>query len=415
MSVAWLVWGCGALLYLIGFYQRVAPAVIFKDLSADFGLTGAALGNLTAAYFYSYTAMQIPTGILADRLGPRRILTTGCVLAALGTLVFALAPSLGAALIGRLIIGASVGVAFVAMLIIASRWMPPQHYAKVSATAMSMGIIGAVSAGVPLRMAVDVAGWRNIMLATAAITFALAIVTWLIVRDEPSQRGYRAYGHAHTSHAEAQGVLRMILASLAVRNVWLIVLIAIGIAGPLLAFAGLWGVPYLVQRYDFSAERASLFTSSMLVAWAAGSMAFGTVSDTLRERRLPLMVGNVIALMGWLFLVYMPPHSSMLLFGLVVMIGFASGAFILSFAMTKESVPPQLAGTASGICNMGPLTGGMLLQPGIGFVLDRFWTGEILGSARLYDASAWRNGLTLIVVVAACGAALTSLTREPRR
>ena len=86
------MWGLGASLYLIAFYQRVAPAVITRELSREFALTGAALGNLSAFYFYSYVAVQIPTGLLADRWGPRKVLAVGAALTAAGTLLFALAP-----------------------------------------------------------------------------------------------------------------------------------------------------------------------------------------------------------------------------------------------------------------------------------------------------------------------------------
>ncbi|MCZ7653572.1 MAG: MFS transporter [Rhodocyclaceae bacterium] len=109
--LAWFVWGLGALLYLIGFYQRVAPAVITDRLMTDFAIGAAALGNLSAFYFYSYVAMQIPTGVIADRWGPRRLLTLGAGVAALGTLLFALAPNLWWASAGRLLIGGSVAVA----------------------------------------------------------------------------------------------------------------------------------------------------------------------------------------------------------------------------------------------------------------------------------------------------------------
>ena len=123
-SLAWLVWGLGAALYLIAFYQRVAPAVLVQELTREFSLTGAALGNLSAFYFYSYVAMQIPTGLIADRWGPRKLLTAGAALTAAGTLVFALAPTAHVANAGRLAIGAAAGVAFVAMLKLASHWMP---------------------------------------------------------------------------------------------------------------------------------------------------------------------------------------------------------------------------------------------------------------------------------------------------
>ena len=149
-SLAWSVWGLGALLYLIGFYLRVAPAVITDQLMTEFAITGAALGNLSAFYFYSYVAMQIPTGMIADRWGPRRLLAAGAGVAALGTALFAFAPTIFWANMGRLWIGASVAVAFVSMLKLASHWFAPKQYALASGMALLMGVFGGVVAGVPL-------------------------------------------------------------------------------------------------------------------------------------------------------------------------------------------------------------------------------------------------------------------------
>jgi MFS family permease len=145
--LAWTVWGLGALLYLIGFYQRVAPAVITDQLMTEFMIGGAALGNMSAFYFYSYVAMQIPTGMIADRWGPRRLLTVGAGVAALGTALFAIAPNIFWANMGRLLIGASVAVAFVSMLKLASHWFAPKQYALASGMALLMGVVGGVVAG----------------------------------------------------------------------------------------------------------------------------------------------------------------------------------------------------------------------------------------------------------------------------
>ena len=87
--LGWTLWGLGAVLYLIGFYQRVAPGVMTGELMRDFQINAAALGNLSAFYFYSYAAMQLPTGLLADTWGPRRLLTIGAFICGLGTLLFA--------------------------------------------------------------------------------------------------------------------------------------------------------------------------------------------------------------------------------------------------------------------------------------------------------------------------------------
>src|SRR5688500_20244192 len=102
-----MVWEFGAALYMFALYQRVASAVITQEISRDFDLSAGALGNLSAFYFYSYVAVQIPTGLLADRWGPRRVLALGAALTAAGTLLFALAPGVAWANAGRLAIGAA--------------------------------------------------------------------------------------------------------------------------------------------------------------------------------------------------------------------------------------------------------------------------------------------------------------------
>ena len=112
-ALAWSVWGLGAGLFLLGFFHRVAPAVLHRELSVDFGLNATSLGSLSALYFYSYVAMQIPTGLIADRVGPRRLLIGGIIISTLGAILFALAPSLFWAGLGRFLIGGSVAVGFV--------------------------------------------------------------------------------------------------------------------------------------------------------------------------------------------------------------------------------------------------------------------------------------------------------------
>ena len=104
---SWLIWSSGGLFFLLGFFHRVAPAVLHRELTVDFSLSASSLGALTSLYYYSYTAMQIPTGLLADRFGPRRLLTVGLASTALSSAFFALAQDLFWAGIARFLIGGS--------------------------------------------------------------------------------------------------------------------------------------------------------------------------------------------------------------------------------------------------------------------------------------------------------------------
>jgi MFS family permease len=410
--LAWGVWSLGAALYLVGFYHRVAPAVITSELTSDFGLSAAALGSLSAFYFYSYVAMQIPTGVLADRWGPRRLLTAGSAVAAAGALVFALAPTLALASVGRLLVGASVAVAFVGMLKLAGHWFAPRQFALASGMALLVGIVGAVAAGVPLRLLVSQLGWRVVMTATAALTVALAIATWLLVRDDPRERGYASHfqgGRGQGAYSVASGLREV----LRYRNTWLLFAAPGGVAGALLTFAGLWGVPYLTTHYTLSTSQAAGVTSLLMVAWALGGPVFGAASDRL-GRRKPLYVGGMAVItVGWaVVLVLAPPYPVLL--ALLVVVGFFSGCMMPGFAFAKESVPPPLAGTVSGVINTGVMVGPMILQPAVGWMLDRAWSGALQGGERVYGVSAYRAGFSLVLVYLALSLLLVTFTRETR-
>jgi len=415
VSLAWFVWGLGAAFYFTSFFHRVAPAVMTDPLMAEFGIGARELGQLSAFYFYSYVFMQIPTGILADHWGPRKLLTAGSLIAACGTFLFASASSIAAADMGRLLIGAATGVVFVALLRLSTRWFPLRFYATVSGIVLFVGVAGAVFAGVPLHFLVDGFGWRPVMVVAALLHLVIGVGIWWIVRDDPAQRGYQSYAptdpHAVSSpKALLDGLIRV----LRYRNTWLLSVLTGGLAGPILAFAGLWGVPFLVTHYGLSTAASAAVASTMLISYAVGSILLGSLSDRIGLRKPFLVYGSVISLLCWVPLLFVPNLPLWLLTLLVIAIGIAGGAVIIAFASVRESVPPALAGTVSGVCNMGSMGGGMVLQPMIGWMLDLKWRGTFAGGVRIYDLAAYRSGFVLIAAFAALAIIASIFTAETR-
>jgi MFS family permease len=413
--LAWSIWGLGGLLYLLGFYQRVAPAVMTSELMADFRTGAAGLGNLSACYYYSYVAMQVPTGLLADAWGPRRLLTAGAVIAAGGTALFAWAPSLLWANLGRVLIGGAVGVAFVAFLKLATTWLPPARFATASGIALFFGVSGAVTAGVPLRALIDCLGWRPAMLVSGVITLALAASTWAFVRDDPAAKGFRSY--APHSPVNPPGARRLSpLAGLGrifrYRNTWFFFLAPGGLVGPILSFAGLWGVPFLQVRFGLTPAAGAAVCSALMVCWAVGGPILGSLSDRIGRRKPLYLTGCLVAAAGWAMAIFVPGLSIELFVVLVAVIGLASGGVMIGFAFSKESVPPNLAGTVAGVVNMGHMMAPTLLQPVIGWVLDLMWTGQMQGSVRVYHLEAFQAGFSLMLVWSILSCLFISLTKE---
>ena len=414
MAAGLFVWSFGAVFYLMGFFHRVAPAVITGELMRDFQISAASLGNLSAFYFYSYVAMQIPTGILADRWGPRRLLTLGTLVASVGAVMFALAPDIAWAAIGRLLIGGSVAVAFVGLLKVAANWFQPRRFALVSGLALFFGIIGAVFAGTPLRFLVDLYGWRNVVLLSAAVTLVVGAGTWIFVRDYPHEKGYRDLASAGSrALAEGQtGVLEGIFQVLTYRNTLLLFIIPGGVVGCVLTFSGLWGVPYLTALHGLSTATAATLTSALLVAWAVGGPFFGWLSDRLGNRKKLYLTGCGTAAVGWAVILLATDISLTILIPVLLVTGFSSGCMIISFAFAKESMPSHLSGTVSGVVNMGVMSGPMLLQPAVGLVLDRMWTGNMEAGVRLYSVGAYHSGFSLMIGWITVSFVLLLFTRE---
>ncbi|MCC5808733.1 MAG: MFS transporter [Ectothiorhodospiraceae bacterium] len=410
--LAWCLWGLGAALYLAGFFHRVAPGVITDELMLDFDIGAAALGNLSAFYFYTYVAMQVPTGVLADRLGAKPLLAGGALLASAGALLFAFAPSLFWAAAGRALIGASVAVAFVCMLKLATHWMDARRYALASGVALCVGMVGAIAAGVPLRLAVDAFGWRLVMAAIGIFTLLLAALIIWLVRDNPSSYGYRSHTSATVASNAGEGIWSSVLRVFRYRNGWMLILIPGGVVGPLLAFAGLWGVPFLATHHAMSTNEAAIYTSALLLAWAVGGPAFGALSDFLRVRKALYLGGVATALAGWIVIFYAPGLPKVMLISVLMIIGLSSGAMILSFAIGKESVPPRLAGTGAGLINMGVMIGPMTLQPWVGWLLERLWDGTRVAGTPVYSLASYQWAFSSMLLWTLLSVVLLCFTRE---
>jgi MFS family permease len=340
----------------------------------------------------------------------------GALVAAVGAVMFALAPNITWAAAGRLLIGGSVAVAFVCLLKLAASWFPPNRFAMVSGLALFCGIIGAVFAGTPLRISVDYFGWRNVMLFSAAFTVIVGICTWLFVRDYPHEKGYRDFMLTSSSPAatKGSGIIADIAHVFTYRNIVLLFIIPGGIVGCVLTFSGLWGVPYLTTLHGVSPTGAATLTSALLVAWALGGPFFGWMSDRMRNRKKLYLTGCGISVAGWATIVLVRDISLTQLIPILLITGFSSGCMIISFAFAKESVPIHLAGTVSGVINMGVMMGPMVLQPAVGWALDRMWTGGLHMGFRVYDVSAYRSGFGLMLAWIIISLLLLIFTQETR-
>jgi len=397
---AWLIWAVAAGFYSYGFFHRVAPSVIVDELMRSFALDATLLGTLSAAYFYTYAALQVPLGVLLDRFGPRRILTLGALAAAGGGTVFAIADGIGVALLARALIGAGVAVGYIGTLKLVSAWFPLQRFGLLAGLTLAFGTFGAIGAQLPLAILVDAFGWRASLLGVGIFGLVLVALIWALVSDAPSTAlASRATQSRITGPARSEPPARL-LAILGRADTWLLVVITGFTGAPILTFAGLWGVPYFVQAHGLERTTAAALTSLMLVAWAIGGPVLGALAGRVRSpARLVLIAGTLNGLL-WLPFVLYPSLPLAVALPLIVALGLGGGAMIIAFAVVRSIFGSAAAGRALGIVNSAVLLFGAGMQTAFGAVLDLNWAGAIVAGNRVYDPSAYALAFTLFATAA---------------
>lgn len=397
-----IAWMTGALFFFYAWVLRVSPSVIIDDLMREFSLSAAVLGNLSALYFYGYSGMQLPAGVLLDKFGPRRLMTLSALVCAGGCALFALSSNFSGLAFGRFLIGASAAFSLVGAMAVAGQWFPPHRFALLSGLAMMCGMAGGVLGQAPVSLAVGVFGWRETTLTMAAGGVIIALASWLTVRDRMPEPGPGA----------GTSILANLAAVLKSRQTWLNALAGLGGTGPILAFAGLWGVPFLSLAYDLDRTAAAGIASMMILGFGVGAPVTGWISDRTGRRKPPLIFGMALCLVSLAALVWISGLPLWATVCLCFLTGFGGASQIVNFAAARESNPPHLSGTTIGIVN-GLVTGaGALFQPLIGWLLDRFWDGRVLDGVRVYQISDYQWAFTALSVGTAIGLGCAIAMRE---
>ena len=399
----WMVIGLGVAAFWIAFFHRVAPGTIANELQQAFSVSGAALGALAATYFYIYALMQVPTGVLVDTLGPRKVLTAGGVIAGFGSVMFGLADNIAAAAVGRTLAGLGVSVTFVAALKLNAAWFEERHFATTASLTNVVGLSGALTATVPLAWAVTLLSWRHVFVTIGAASFVIAILTWWLMRDRPA-----AKERDPTSQpAPADLAIRWYHGlGEVVRNraTWTGFWISFGLSGSYMSFIGLWGVPMLVQGYGLPLVEASRHAAAILLALAVSSVGLSMGSDRMRRRR-PLAIAVAVAYccMWAIWIVGVPREWTWVMFALT---GICAPGFVMAWIYAKEVNRPRYAGMGTSVANAGGFLAAGILQPLVGWVLDRASAGGA------YTLNSFRMALAVLMLFALIGLAGTLFMRE---
>ena len=387
---AYFIFFLAASFYLYEFILQVAPSVMADQMMKTFRVSAEGFGIISAFYFYAYAPMQLPAGILFDRYGPRKLMTSALLLCAIGSFFFALTDSVIMASMGRFLIGIGSAFSFIGVLVLLSRWFPPQHFAIFAGIAQLMSSVGAIFGEMPLASLIEHVGWREASFMLAGIGILLALFLWCFIRDFPHQSTQSL--PAHRFRDEWQRLLEVCSRS----YTWITGAYAFSIWTPIAVFAALWGVPYLQEKYQVSVIVASGMCSMIWLGIGVGSPLLGWLSDRCSNRRLALAFSSCMGLAATLVLLYMPGVPLGWMYVVLFILGLGAGGQTVSFAVVKDNNPAHLVGTASGFNNLSVLIGGAVFQPLVGVILHRSADWHLVDGVPVYAINAYQKALLVM-------------------
>ncbi len=398
-SFGWFICALGALFYCYEYFLRIMPSVMTSELMHAFQINATLLGNLAAFYYYAYTPMQIPVGLLMDKYGPRRLMIFAIQICGIGVLLFGVGGHLYLAYLGRFLVGFGSAFAFVGVLKLACLWVPLRFLGFVSGAATTLGMIGAMFGSIFLEKVVRVSGWNTTISIAVLGALILAIIIGLSM---PGER--RAPGHVVAAHTEAPPMsFQQLFANLwqlcKHPVIWLNGFVGSMLYLPLSVFAELWGPKYLEIAHHIPQEDAVRTSIIVFAAWAIGGPLIGYLArNDFRRSIYFLMIGALITVASSTFLLLVGNMSYRCLELTLFIFGFGSSAQILIFNVGCLVSDKDYAGTAIAFTNMLVMLGGSLFEPFVGGVLDFFWRGEYLSGIKVYTPQAFNIGLSILPI-----------------
>ncbi len=390
------------------FYEmalQVSPSIITEQLMRDLHIDAVYIGIISGIYFYSYVFMQIPSGLLFDRYPARLLISIAILVCAIGTLFFATSSTALQAAVGRLLMGVGSACAFIAVLVVSSRWFPATYFAFLAGIAQLLGAAGAMGGEAPLAIFINILGWRSALTWLVGIGIILAVIIWIFLKNEPPRR------------VQVEPVLQRKLSSawqdlktaLCSSQGWWIAIYAFCSWAPAATFASLWGVPYLMALYHISSTLAATACSMIWIGLMMGSPLFGWYSSKV-GKRLPLLRGAaLLGLVTSLIVIYVPQLPFLLMCLFLLGFGVAISGQILTFALVNENSHPTVMATAIGFNNMAVVAGGAVFQPLVGTLLGLAWNGKVVNGTALYTVNNYRLALCVVPLCFLIGW-ITSLT-----
>jgi MFS family permease len=349
--------------YFISYFFRTINALISESLVIDLKLRSAHLGLLTSVYFLTFAIVQIPTGFLLDRFGPRRVQCVLLLVAALGATLFAVADGFGLLLFGRALIGLGVAASLTAGLKAIDLWFPKNRLALIKGWFIMIGTLGVVSATAPAEWLLHFIGWKTLFGIFAGLCLGTAILIFFVVPETP---------HIASATKKSSQIAKICGDA----RFWRFAPLSMMCIGTAWALQGLWAAPWFtdVDRLDHQSVVSRLFM--MAISLSVAAVLLGAVVDQLCRRGVrPQAVLASIALVFIAMQVALIFHLSVPPTVIWAVIAGTGAGTVVSYSIIAEYFPKEISGQANSALNTLHIGGAFVIQSTIGVIVS-LWSGN---------------------------------------
>lgn len=350
--------------YFFVYVHRTTNGAVSEILQEHYAIGASSVALLASVYLYAYMLMQIPSGLLTDRFGPRRCATIFVLLIGLGSMLNAYSAACGdfnMMVVGRFIIGIGAAVVVIPMLKLFSTWFRRDQISTLNGIFILIGNVGAISAAVPLVIMMDSIGIATTYALLSLITFFIAGLCWLVIHDRPEGECPEP---EDVERPPTLVALRTVFSS--GRKFWPVAISQFFAYGSLMVWQASQAGSFYCSVYGLSITDAGWLVSMVGVGAIVGFPLAGYLSDkVLRSRKKVLVIGGVLYLLVWLVVFSMTVtkglNDMVAQSTINVMMGFSAGFNVATFAQVNEHFPKGIAATSSACLNFFSFAGGSLL------------------------------------------------------
>jgi MFS family permease len=366
---------------------------MMADIMATFRLDAHGFGSLSAIATFCYAILQIPAGILSDLFGARRMVLISMFLCMSGVTLFGYTDHIYIAYLSRIMIGSGSACAFLCVSKISSDWFPKDKKSLLFALTVTVGTCGALIGGAPLSAMNAHFGWRGSFYILAILGGIILLFNFLFLRD----RNTTKYRQTPPSRKETWEAIKNVFRS---RFCWMYAIVAIGIYLTTSVFADLWGVPFMILKYDLSREAAAQAVSMIYIGMCFGVISIAWLGRFFKDPR-PI-IGGAALIIAALFslIVFGNIQSTKGIYCILFAIGFISGAEVLCFTCACEAMSISVAATITGFINFIVTLGTAIVQKQIGYILHVLSKGKIgENGLPFYILQDYQEAMSLLVVL----------------